>query len=270
VPAGNYPVAKCGGLYQPMLFFCRLAGIPVIPVPMPPAPLKYILIDDDELDRISIGSEASKFPFLQQIASCAHPVEAFELIDRFQPDIIFLDIEMPDMSGLDLIRAKNISNALPVLITSHPEFALDGFEVEAFDYLVKPVSADRFAHCAYRLRDYFDMRRKACEFEEQQESGSIVIKQGHDKYKLSLAEILYLEAMKDYTRIKTESGQYLVLTTLTGILDKLPPDRFIRIHRSFVVNRSRIDSVEKNKISVRSEVLPVGKLYKTALKPLFD
>ena len=125
---------------------------------------------------------------------------------------------MPDMSGLDLIRAKNISNALPVLITSHPEFALDGFEVEAFDYLVKPVSADRFAHCAYRLRDYFDMRRKACEFEEQQESGSIVIKQGHDKYKLSLAEILYLEAMKDYTRIKTESGQYLVLTGLARFL----------------------------------------------------
>lgn len=237
---------------------------------MPAPPFKYLVIDDDEIDRICIETEAAKFPFLHHIASCAHPVEAFELITRFPPDIIFLDIEMPDMNGLDLIRSKKISTALPVLITSHPEFAIESYDLDAFDYLLKPLTAERFARCVLRLRDYFDMSRKAFDFEEKQESGNIIIKQGHDKYKLPVREILYLEAMKDYTRIKTLSGQYLVLTTLTGILDKLPADLFIRIHRSYVVNRLRVDAVEKNKISIQSQILPVGKLYKNALKPLFD
>lgn len=243
-----------------------------MPIPactMPILPLKYIVLDDDEIDRLSIEVEAAKFPFLQKIASCAHPVEAFEMITRFHPDIIFLDIEMPDMSGMELIKSKSISGALPVLITSHPEFAIESYELDAFDYLLKPLSSERFARCAHRLHDFFDMRMKAFDFEEKQESGSIVIKQGHDKYKMPVREILYLEAMKDYTRIKTASGQYLVLTTLSGILDKLPPDLFVRIHRSYAVNREKIDSVEKNKICIQSQILPVGKSYKNALKPFF-
>ncbi|MES1250362.1 MAG: LytTR family DNA-binding domain-containing protein, partial [Chitinophaga rupis] len=215
-------------------------------------------MDDDEIDRISIETEAAKFSFLQKIASCAHPVEAFEMINRFQPDILFLDIEMPDMSGLDLIRTKRIGHALPVLITSHPEFAIESYELEAFDYLLKPITSERFSQCACRIRDFCEMRMKAFEFGEKQESGSIVIKQGHDKYKLPVQDILYLEAMKDYTRIKTATGQYLVLTTLSGILEKLPPGLFVRIHRSYIVNREKIDTVERNRISIRSQILPVG------------
>ncbi|HEY4154477.1 MAG TPA: LytTR family DNA-binding domain-containing protein [Puia sp.] len=237
---------------------------------MPTAPIKYLILDDDEMDRLSIEIEAAKFPFLQKIASCSHPVEAFEMITRFQPGVVFLDIEMPDMSGMDLIKTKGISTALPVLITSHPEFALESYELDAFDYLLKPLSAERFARCARRLQDFFEMRMKAFDFDENQESGSIVIKQGHDKFKLPIREILYLEAMKDYTRIKTASGQYLVLTTLSGILNKLPSDLFVRIHRSYVVNRGKIDSVEKNMIYIQSQILPIGKLYKNALKPFFS
>ena len=232
--------------------------------------LKYIIIDDEELDRLAVESEANKFPFLQKIASCAHPVEAFEIINQFHPDIVFLDIEMPDMSGIELIRNKHVASALPVLITSHPEFALEGYELDAFDYLLKPISADRFATCALRLRDFCQMRVKAFAFDSEEESGFIIIKQGHDKHKLPLQDIIYLEAMKDYTRIKTNSTQYLVLTTLSGILDKLPADSFIRVHRSYVVNRAKVDGIEKNKINIQSHSLPIGKLYKNALKSFFD
>ncbi|MDP4129330.1 MAG: LytTR family DNA-binding domain-containing protein [Bacteroidota bacterium] len=234
------------------------------------APLKYLVLDDDEIDRISIENEAKKFPFFQKIASCAHPLEAFELISRFQPDIIFLDIEMPDMSGIELIKTRNISHALPVLITSHPEFAIESYELDAFDYLLKPLNAERFARCAHRLHDFWEMRMKSFDVESRQESGYIIIKQGHDKYKLPIPEITYLEAMKDYTRIKTVTGQYLVLTTLSGILEKLPADLFVRIHRSYVVNREKIDVVEKSKIHIQDHILPIGKLYKNALKPFFD
>ncbi len=233
------------------------------------APLRYLIVDDEEIDRIAVENEAKKFPFLQRIASCSHPVEAFEMIDRFHPDIIFLDIEMPDMSGMDLMKTINKAGMLPVFITSHPEFAIESYELDAFDYLLKPISAERFARCAHRLIDFCQMRTKAFAFDGEQESGFIMIKQGHDKHKLSIYDIMYLEAMKDYTRIKTAANQYLVLTTLSGIMEKLPADLFVRIHRSYAVNCKKVDIVEKSKVSIRGQVIPVGKLYKNALKPFF-
>jgi DNA-binding LytR/AlgR family response regulator len=227
--------------------------------------LKYVIIDDDEIDRAVVETEAAKFSFLQKIAACCNPLEAIEIITRFNPDIIFLDIEMPDFSGIDLLRKKITDTALPVFITSHPEFALESYELEAFDYLLKPLSSERFARCAFRLHDFYKMRVKAFAFDTEQEKDFIIVKQGYDKYKISIHDILYLEAMKDYTRIKTVTQQYLVLTTLNGITEKLPADIFVRIHRSYVVNKKKVNAIQKNKIIIQSQVLPIGKLYKHAL-----
>lgn len=226
--------------------------------------LKYVIIDDDEIDRAVVETEAGKFSFLQKIASCSNPVEAIEIITRFNPDVIFLDIEMPCLSGIDLLR-KISACGLPVFITSHPEFALEGYELEAFDYLLKPVSSERFARCAFRLRDFYQMKKKSFAFDEEQDNDFIIIKQGYDKYKIPTHDILYLEAMRDYTRIVTTAKQYLVLTTLNGIFEKLTPGIFVRIHRSFVVNRNKVDAIQKNKINIQSHELPIGKLYKYAL-----
>ena len=227
--------------------------------------LKYVIVDDDDIDRAVVEAEANKFSFLQKKASCSHPVEALEIINQCNPDIIFLDIEMPEISGIELLRKKLTAAALPVFITSHPEFALESYELDAFDYLLKPVSSERFARCAFRLRDFFQMRVKAFAFDNELNAENIVIKQGHDKYKIAIRDILYLEAMRDYTRITTTAKQYLVLTTLNGITEKLPQDVFVRIHRSYVVNRHKIDAIQKNKINIQSHELPIGKLYKHAL-----
>lgn len=227
--------------------------------------LKYVVIDDDEIDRAVIETEAAKFSFLQKIASCSNPLEALEIITKFELDIIFLDIEMPGLSGIELIRKKNPTSALPVFVTSHPEFALESYELDAFDYLLKPVSSERFATCALRLRDFYQMRTKACAFDTEEETNFIIIKQGYDKYKIPIHDILYLEAMRDYTRITTTTKQYLVLTTLNGIIEKLPLGIFVRIHRSYVVNRNKVDAIQKNKINIQSQVLPIGKSYKHAL-----
>lgn len=231
----------------------------------PELSLKYVIVDDDEIDRAAVELEAEKFSFLKKIASCNNPVEALEIITHTNPDVIFLDIEMPGVSGIDLLRKKIFNTSLPVLITSHPEFALEGFELEAFDYILKPVSSERFATCALRLRDFFQMRTKACAFESQQESNFIIIKQGYDKYKIAISDILYLEAMKDYTKIVTIEQKYLVLSTLNGIIEKLPTDKFTRIHRSYVVNKNKVDAVQKNTVKIESAELPIGKLYKHEL-----
>jgi len=232
--------------------------------------LKYLILDDEELARFAVENEADKFSFLKKIASCAHPVEALELINRFSPDVIFLDIEMPLMSGMELIRKKMMDTVLPVLITSHPDYAIESYELNAFDYLLKPFTAERFARCAYRLYNFFQLRTKAFAFDNEQAAGYIFIKQGHEKVKLPVKDILYLEAMKDYTCIKTVSKRYLVLTTLKAILHKLPDDVFVQIHRSYIVNYTKVTAVDKNQVAIQSETFPVGKLYKAALKLYFN
>jgi len=232
-------------------------------------PLRYLIVEDDDIDRLIVETEAAKFPFLQRIASCSHPLEAAELISEFHPDVIFVDIEMPGITGLQLVKRMGGNNLLPVFITSHPEFAIESYEIEAFDYLLKPLVAERFARCALRLRDFCQLRNKAFAFEQEQGSDTLVIKQGHEKHKLRIADVLYLEAMKDYTRIVIAGKQFLVLATLTHMQEQLSPQKFVRIHRSYIVNVDKIISVRGNRIFLPDHELPVGKLYKNALKGLF-
>jgi DNA-binding LytR/AlgR family response regulator len=231
--------------------------------------LKYLVVEDDEIDRFSVETEADKFPFLQRIASCSHPLEAVELITKYHPDVLFVDIEMPGISGLQLVKKLANQQLLPVFITSHPEFAIESYEIEAFDYLLKPLTAERFARCALRLRDFCRLRVKAFAFEKEQESGTLMIKQGYEKCRLHLKDILYLEAMKDYTRIIVPGKQYLVLATLSSMQDQLPPEKFIRIHRSYVVNLDKIVRLKGNRVHLPEYELPVGKLYKNALNGIF-
>ena len=177
---------------------------------------------------------------------------------------------MPGFSGIELVRKKITAYGQPVFITSHPECALEGFELEAFDYLLKPVSSERFARCAFRLRDFYQMRIKACTFDTEDDSNFIVIKQGYDKYKIPVHDILYVEAMRDYTRVVTAKKQYLVLSTLNGFAQKLP-ETFVRIHRSYNVNRNKVDGIQKNKINIQSQELPIGNhLYTDELPVLLQ
>lgn len=231
--------------------------------------LKYIIVDDEELSRLCIEAEAAKYPFLEKTISCSHAVEAAEYIAQFHPDIIFADIEMPGISGLELIRNLSGKVPAPVFITSHPEFAVESYEMQVFDYLLKPISSIRFESCAWRLRDFFQLRSQAFAFSKEQETGNIVIKQGHDKYKIAFHEILFLEAMKDYTRIVTAEKKYLVLGTITGMHEKLSPQKFVRIHRSYIVNVDKIVAVKTNKVFINEYELPVGKMYKNVLSELF-
>lgn len=231
--------------------------------------LKYLIVDDELIDQLTLESAASAFSFLQKIATCSHALEAFELITRFKPDIVFADIEMPGMTGLELIKRLSGKVPAPVFITSHPEFAIEGYEIEAFDYLLKPVTKERFTKCALRLRDFFQLRARLSALEKENDSEFIVVKEGYDKYKIGIRDILYLEAMKDYTKLVTTAGNHLVLCTLAGLFERLPADKFVRIHRSYIVNRDKLNASKGNKIFVGDHELPLGKLYKNALDGIF-
>ncbi|HZZ76203.1 MAG TPA: LytTR family DNA-binding domain-containing protein [Puia sp.] len=228
--------------------------------------LKYLIVDDVEIDSRAIEALASGYSFLKKVATCQHALEAIELVPILKPDILFADIEMPGSSGLELVRHLAGSVPVPVFITSHPEFALEGFEIDAFDYILKPVNPDRFGRCVSRIRAFYELRSKSFAFDKENQSEYIVIKQGYDKYKISMHDILYLEAMKDYTRMVTLNNQYLILGTFTSMHDQLPADRFIRIHRSYIVNQHKIESVAGNRVFISGHELPVGKSYKYALE----
>lgn len=235
-------------------------------------PIKYLIVDDDDLDRMAVTLEASKYPYLQRVGLCKNGTEAIDYIQHLKPDIVFSDIEMPGTSGIDIMRTLYGKIPVPIFITSHPEFALESYDLEVFDYILKPLSSERFEKCMSRVLDFFALRKKTMGIDNHAaETGYIIVKQGYEKHRLHHSDIVFLESMKDYTKIRTISGQsLLVLETLGNLLQQLPEDRFIRIHRSYAVNRNKIESVASNKVNLLGLELPVGKSYKSIINAIME
>src|SRR5690606_24236814 len=202
--------------------------------------------------------EATKFNFLNNIGVFDNAQQALASISKKAPDILFSDIEMPGITGIEMMKQIIGQVPAPVFITSHPEYALQSFDLEIFDYLLKPINSERFSKCINRLEEFFVLHQKAMAIDNREEGNDyMIIKQGYDKFKVNFDEILYLEAMKDYTKICTaEKQNYLVVETLGGLLQQLPSDRFQRIHRSYIVNIGRITHFSTNKFWVGTHGLP--------------
>ena len=227
--------------------------------------IRYIAIDDNPIDLLMLKEYASSFSFLQHCGSFSTPIEGLAAAQTLQPDLVFLDIEMPGMTGLDILRQLKDKIALAVFITSHPEFALEGFELSALDYVLKPLTAERFAHTARRIEEYWDMKQKAISYEVLFEKDSLTIKDGHSQIKLPQQDIIYLEAMQDYTKVVTEQKNYLTLTTLTAFLERLSHKNFLRVHRSYAVAVNKIKEITVNKIVCNNISIPVGKTYRSVV-----
>jgi DNA-binding LytR/AlgR family response regulator len=175
---------------------------------------------------------------------------------------------MPGMTGIEVLRKIKDKVPVAVFITSHPEFALDGFELSALDYVLKPLTAERFALTANRIEEYWAMKQKAISYEVLFEKESLTIKEGHTQVKLPQEDIIYLEAMQDYTKVVTEKKSYLTLTTLTGFLEKLSGNRFLRVHRSYAVAINKIKELHASKIICGTNEIPIGKTYRSAITQL--
>jgi DNA-binding LytR/AlgR family response regulator len=183
---------------------------------------------------------------------------------------LFLDIDMPEMNGLQL-REQLMHIPACVFITSYPDYAIEGFEMEALDYLVKPVSAERFDKTIKRLQDFIMLKRKSDLLSHTLGAESIFIKDGHEKVKLQLHEIIYLEALNNYTSIVTYSRKYTVLSPISGLLKEIPFRSFVRIHRSYAVQKNFIKRIGTNEVLVNGDIsLPLGRTYKDSLNSIRD
>lgn len=227
--------------------------------------IRYITIDDDLVDQLLLKEYVAPFSFLKHCGSFSSSAEGLASIEALKPDLVFLDIEMPGLTGLELLRQIKHKVPIAVFITSHSEFAVEGFELSALDYVLKPLTAERFALTAKRIEEYWAMKQKAISYEVLFEKESLTIKDGHTQVKLPQEEIIYLEAMQDYTKVVTEKKSYLTLTTLTGFLEKLSNNNFLRVHRSYAVAVNKIKELHANKIICGDISIPIGKTYRSVV-----
>jgi two-component system, LytTR family, response regulator len=226
-----------------------------------------MVVDDDEVDRLTILSFLNEFPYLEVTGSFETPMEALTAAQKSAPDVLFLDIDMPGTNGLALREQLPYIPAC-IFITSYPEYAVEGFEMAALDFLVKPFSHDRFYKAMERLREYMTIRQKAELLNYTLGSETLFIKDGVNQVKLQLHEIIYLEALNNYTSIVTKGRKYAVLSTLGNLIKEKSFQSFVRIHRSYAVQKHFIDKISHGEVLVNNILLPVGRKYKEALNGL--
>lgn len=224
-----------------------------------------IIVDDDEIDRLTVLSFAKKFPVLDILGVFESAEDALPFIEEQKVDILFLDIDMPGLSGIDF-RKQALEIPVCIFITAHPEHAVESFEIETLDFIVKPLKLDRFAQTVSRIEEFMEIKLKASLFEASIGGDTIYIKEGHEQTKVKLHEILYLEALKDYTLVITDKKRHCVLSSIGNLLKEDHFQSFIRIHRSYAVQKQFIQKINSTEIILNNNVaIPVGRSYKENL-----
>ena len=233
--------------------------------------LSCIAIDDEPIALDIIEDFASKIPYLEMKASFQNPVEAIEFLDDNQVDLIFLDIQMPELTGFEFLRTLDNAPFI-VFTTAYPDYALESYELEAIDYLVKPIAFERFLKAVNKVKKRVATQTKVT----PQESSStpqkeyVFVKTDYKTVKIFLDDILYIESLKDYVAFHLKDEKILSLLSIRGVEEAIADDRFIRVHRSFIINLDKINVVERNLISVGNTQVPVGESYRTAFKELIE
>jgi two-component system, LytTR family, response regulator len=223
-----------------------------------------IIIDDDELDRLTIYALARKYAFLNITGVFDSADNALKSIGQQPIDILLSDIDMPGINGLDF-RKKLSDIPVCIFITSYPDYAPESFELSTLDFIVKPVKADRFDTAMKRCQEYLDIKHKAELFEYSLGGDTIFIKDGHNHIKIALHQVIYLEALKDYTIIVTPAKNYYVLSGISSLLKEKSFQSFIRIHRSYAVQKHFINFIAPQQVTVGNIKLPIGRSYKENL-----
>jgi two-component system LytT family response regulator len=226
-----------------------------------------MLVDDDRVDMLTTAAFLETYPFIE-LAGCFSSSEAaLRAAQKTTPDAFFMDIDMPGLNGLQL-RKKLMHIPACIFITSYPDYALESFELSTLDFLVKPLSHDRFAETVNRLKDYITIRRKADMLSHTLGADTVFIKDGTTQIKLDLHEIIYLEALNNYTCIVTGTRKYTILSTLTNLVQEKGFQSFVRIHRSYAVQKHLIKKIGSTEVAVGDICLPVGRSYKQSLDHL--
>ncbi len=239
--------------------------------------LKCIVVDDEPLALGLIESYVKKTPFLNLVGSYSSAVEASSVLSTNPPDLMFLDIQMPEMNGLEFSKLVGEKTKV-IFTTAFQQYALDGFKVNALDYLLKPISYTDFLNAANKALNWFKMTAGsgngdvAANAQEDEGSKSIFVKTDYKLVQIELEKILYVEGMKDYVKIHMEDQQFPILSLMSmkALESALPANKFMRVHRSYIVQSSKIKEVERNRIVFGKTYIPVSDSYKDVFQEFIN
>ncbi len=228
--------------------------------------LKCIIVDDEPLAVELLASYVSKIPFLDLAGKYSNATDALSGIREHKPDLVFLDIQMPEINGLELSHMIPETTRI-VFTTAFAQYATDSYRVNALDYLLKPISYASFLEACNKALHWFTLLQKG-ENKAAEEPKSIFVKSEYKLLQIDLDSIRYIEGLKDYVKIFTEESQHPILSLMNmkAMEQMLPPSRFIRVHRSFIVNKAKIREVERNRIIFGNVYIPIGDSYKQAFQ----
>jgi DNA-binding LytR/AlgR family response regulator len=232
-----------------------------------PQTLYSIIIEDNEIDREMLSESLRKYSFIQIQGIFTNPIEALEILKSGKIDLIFSDIDMPGINGIDFFKTQR-NPPLCIFVTVHPEYAIEAFDVQAVDYIMKPIRLERLDKAIQRTLELLEIKSKALQYTLQFEQDALMIREGNESTKVFSRDILFLEALTNYTKVVTQKKNYITLQNLKGFLDHLPKDKFIRIHRSYAVSLEKIDGYTTSEIVIGEHHLPIGKTYRQSVKSL--
>ncbi|HEX5653954.1 MAG TPA: LytTR family DNA-binding domain-containing protein [Chitinophagaceae bacterium] len=223
--------------------------------------IRCIIVDDEPLARKGLKEYIADTDFLELLGEFDNPLKVTELISRGEVQLLFLDIQMPKITGLEFF--KTLKNPPPVIFTTaYPQFALDGFEVNALDYLLKPVSFERFFKAALKAKEYYEVREKNQHEVTPAAADYFFIKADNKLVKLAFEDILFAEALQNYVIIHTKEKKYITYLTFRSVEEYLPADRFIKTHKSYIIAAARIESIEGNDIRIGTHHIPISRNLK--------
>lgn len=225
--------------------------------------MKCIIVDDNKMSRTLVKQLVEQVEFLELKAECENPVEAFNYLKKEEVDLVFLDVEMPTMTGLELIRNLE-KRPIIILITAKSDYAVEAFELNVADYVIKPVTLSRFMIAVDRAKELFESRDQKLVINEK-EKDYIFVRSNSLLTKVRIQDIIYVQALGDYVNIFTKEKRLTVHITLKGMEEKLPRDKFYRLHRSYLTALNHIDNIEEGTVYVGKHPLPIGEQFKKEL-----
>lgn len=228
---------------------------------------KCIIVDDEPIAIRVIRSHLSNFDEFEVVGECSNAIEAMKVLRTEKVDLLFLDIEMPVLTGLEMLRALPVAPEV-IFTTAHRNYAVDAFDVKALDYLLKPISLDRFAQSINR---FLDLKRASDSPPALlEDSGWLMLKVDKKNLRINLNEIDYIESLADYVIVHTAGKKLITKERISQLEEKLPDSDFLRVHRGYIVNRQKVTAWYGNTLELGAIKVPVGRLYKEAVFSKFN
>ncbi|GAA4097542.1 LytTR family DNA-binding domain-containing protein [Mucilaginibacter panaciglaebae] len=241
--------------------------------------LRCLIVDDEPLALHILEDYISKVPFMELVKSTTNPIEALTMVQDGNIDLVFLDVQMPELTGIQFLRIANGKTKV-ILTTAYPQYALEGYELDVVDYLLKPIAFDRFFKAAQKAQTIIHPSKATASADHlvQQThqppndfmSDFIFVKSEHKIQKVYLHQILFIEGLKDYISIFTSTERIITLQNMKKMEDTLPSQHFVRVHKSYIVALNKIDSIERSRIRIGDKIIPVGDTYRDDFFKIID